>query len=249
MAQNKEVREVFEEAVAIGAAVEKEKSRHSNATARLMVRAAENVYAAHLVEAITPDGYVPVNGGAAGREEVEATARQGRSLSAKGYALLIGFSEAYISRLYRLGFGLAAGVLDPAEEPEPGEKTRWQMVSREVGDSPEIARVLGKDAKEFPTVEALDEAIEAAKVRRAKEREHRAAEKEAAADENTWVPRTPSEQISRLHDLAEALTEGRKLTPRQIERVRVVMDSLRDLIESWIEEHGDGHVPMRRKSA
>lgn len=248
MAQiNKETREVFEEAVAIGTAMDKEKTRHRNAGARLMVRAAENVYAAHLIEAIKPDGYVPTKGGAAGREEATAAAMQGKPLSAKAYSLLIGYSEAYISRLYRLGFGMAAGVLDPDETPKNGEKTRWQMVSREVGDTPEVGRVLGKDAPEVPDGAALDSAIEAARKRREAERTQRVAERESA----TWVPTAPSEQIGMLAELAEAISTGRTLSPRQVERVRVVMDMLRDTIETWIEEHRDGarSIPRQRQAS
>lgn len=239
MAQvNKEVREVFEEAVAIGQAVDKEKTRHRNAGARLMARAAENVYAAHLIEVIRPDGFAPQRAGAAGRQEATDAALRGVPLAAKAYAMLIGFSEAYISRLYRLGFGMAAGVLDPDAHPEPGEKTPWQLVSRDVGDTPEVAKVLGKEAKGMPTPETLQAAISAAQERKAVEREQRAADREAAS-KASWVPDRPSEQIGMMYELAEAIQSGRTLTPRQIERVRVVMDTLRDTIETWIEAHGE----------
>lgn len=232
----KEVRKVFDEALAIGASHQREDKRHKTTVEKLMVRAAFNVYEAHLVEAVKPNGYTPVKRGAAGKEEVEEAARRGVPLTAKGYAQLIGYSEAYISRLYRLGHGMSAGVLDPNEKPENGNgPTRWQLLSRQVGDSPEVAAVLGKDATEEPTIEALDQAIDAALKRRAQEREDAAAA-EAAAEE-TWIPDKPSEQIGMLEELAEVVSSDKRLTPRQIDRVRKVMDTLRETIESWASNH------------
>lgn len=245
MATNKEVREVFEEAIAIGLANDREKTRHRNATDRLMVRAAENVYAAHQAELVRPDGFSPRNTGGEARAEVRKAAEQGRALTAKGYALLIGFSESYISRLYRLGFGIAAGVLNPEETSKDGP-TLWQQVSRQVGDSPEVAAVLGKEVEELPTVEALTEAVEAATERRRVEREQAA----ALAAEETWMPTAPSEQIGMLEELADVLRGGRHLTPKQVERVSTVMDRLRELIEEWAEaESGkpSGSLPRQRE--
>lgn len=232
----KEVREVFDEALAIAASAQRESRRHKTTNEKLMQRAALNVYAAHLVEAVKPNGYTPRHRGQAGKEEVEEAARRGVPLTAKGYAMLIGYSESYISRLYRLGHGLAEGVLDPNEKPQNGDgPTLWQLVSRTVGDSPEVGAVLGKDATEEPTIEALQEAVEAALKRRAQEREDAAAAAEAA--EESWIPDKPSEQIGMLEELAEVVVSDRRLTPKQIDRVRKVMDELRELIESWASSH------------
>lgn len=236
---SKEIREVLDEALAIGAAHDKESKRHRTATERLMARAAENVYAAHLVEAVSGNGFTPTRGGDVGRTEAKEAAQKGLVLSAKAYALIIGYSEAYVSRLYRLGFGMAAGVLDPNEKATDGP-TRWQLISRAVGDSPEVGAVLGKDVAELPTVEALDTAINAAL-------ERRAAEREKAASEATWVPSAPSEQIGMLEELAAVIKVGRTLTPKQIDRVREVMDGLRATIEEWVEAQHEGHVPEQRR--
>lgn len=236
MAVSKEVREVYEEAVAIGVANEREKSRHRNASDRLMARAAENVYAAHQLDLVRPNGYTPKATGAQGREEVKEAARRGVPLTAKAYAMLIGFSEAYISRLFRLGFGIAAGVLDPNEKPTNGGFTLWQQVSRRVGDTPEVGAVLGKNAEELPTRETLSAAIEAALQRRATDRQEVA----ALAEEESWVPTAPSEQIGMMEELCNVLHNGRHLTNRQIDRVRIIMDGLRELIEEWTERERAG---------
>lgn len=224
----KEIREVFAEALDIGVANEKERVRHRRATDRLMVRAAENVYAAHLVEAVHADGLVPANGEAA----CEA-ARKGVPLTAKGYAMVLGFSEAYVSRLYRLGFALAAGVVDPNERSRDGEPTRWQLLSRAVGDTPEVGAVLGKDVDTLPTEEALDEAIQTAQTRRAQERE----DKRNALPPPEWLPDKPNERIERLEELTEVVIHQPRLTPKQIDRLRQVMDELRETIEEWLATH------------
>lgn len=229
---NVDVREVFTEALAISAARAREGTRRRNFNEKMMVRAAENVYAAHLVEAVRPNGYTPSEGGIRGRELVEEHAARGIPLSAKGYAILLGYSEAYISRLYRLGFGLACGVLDPNEKSEGGP-TLWQMLSRNVGDSPEVGEVLGKDAKEVPTLDKIEDAVRRAAERRAQEAEDR---RDAAAQESTWIPTAPSERLARLEELADSLKHGRHLTPHQIDRVRLVMDELRGFIEQWMSE-------------
>lgn len=242
----KEVREVYEEAVAIGVANDREKSRHRNASDRLMARAAENVYAAHQLDLVKPNGYTPKSTGAQGREEVKEAARRGVPLTAKSYAMLIGFSEAYISRLFRLGFGIAAGVLDPHEKPEGGRPTLWTQVSKRLGDTPEVGAVLGKNVEELPTRERLEAAIEAAMKRRASDR----AEAAALTEEESWIPTAPSEQIGMMEELCTILHNGRHLTPRQIDRVRVVMDGLRELIEAWTAaEVGAGSLPEQRVPA
>lgn len=233
-----EVRNVFSEALAIGQARLKETTRHRNANEKLMVRAALNVYEAHIVEAVKPDGYAPNSTGAKGKAEVQEAAERGVPLTAKGFALLIGYSESYISRLYRLGHGITAGVLDPHEKPEPGNgPTLWQLVSRTVGDTPEVAAVLGKDVTEEPSIDALQDAVEMALKRKAAEREEAAAV--AAEEEEAWIPHAPSEQIGMLEELAEVIHDGRTLTPRQIERVRKVMDELREVVESWVSTHSE----------
>lgn len=230
-----EVREVFEEAVAIGSAHERERKRHRTTNERLMARAAKNVYAAHLLDLVKPNGFSPINMGSLGKEEAQEAASKGQALTARAYGLLIGYSEAYISRLYRLGFGIAAEVLDPEEVPEQGRATRWSLVSRQVGDTPEIGSVLGKDAKAIPTIEALDTAIEKAQKRRAKERAEAASR--APAGESI-IPARTGERLDMLEAIAETIEHGRHLTPKQIERVQHVMDELRRTIEGWVEaEH------------
>lgn len=229
----KEARGVLDEALAIGLQIEKERTRHSNANEKIMVRAASNVYAAHLMELIDPQGYSPPHTGAQGREEAKAAATEGMVLTAKAYSLVLGYSEAYISRLFRLGFGMAAGVLDPEEESSDGP-TKWQLLSRTLGDTPEIGAVLGKDVNVLPTKEALEEAIGKAQERKQKERAVAAAQR-AEMPEGP-IPQRPSEQIDLLEDLVGTLMEGRRLTQRQIERVRHAMDEMRGLIETWISE-------------
>lgn len=245
MTIKREVREVYEEACQIGQAKAREATRHRNANERLMVRAAENVYAAHLVEFVKPDGYTPRATGQEALDEIEAAVLQGKALTAKAYSMLIGFSEAYISRLYRLGFALAAGVVDPSEK-QNGGATRWQLLSRAVGDSPEVAEVLGKDVTEVPTVERLDAAIDAAVERRARERLEQA---EKVAAEAGWIPSAPSEQIGMLEELSTVLRHGRTLTPKQIDRVRTVLDNLSALIEDWLAEQHEPTIPRQKVSA
>jgi hypothetical protein len=229
----KEARGVLDEALAIGVQIEKERTRHRNANEKTMVRAASNVYAAHLMELIDPQGYSPPHPGAQGREEAKAAATEGMVLTAKAYAMVLGYSEAYISRLFRLGFGMAAGVLNPDEVSSNGP-TRWQLLSRTLGDTPEIGAVLGKDVNVLPTEEAVEEAIAKAKERKQKERAVAAAQR-AEMPEGP-IPQRPSEQIDLLEDLMGTLAEGRHLTQRQIERVRHVMDEMRGFIETWMRE-------------
>lgn len=231
----KDQREVLDEALAIGTAVEREKSRHRNASEKMMVRAAKNVYEAHLVGIIDARGFTPRHGGEEGREEARAAAAEGKLLTAKSYGLVIGFSEAYISRLYRLGFGMAAGVLDPDEQSGNGP-TRWQIISRTLGDTPEVGDVLGKDVAILPTHEALEDAIRRATERKAEERAAAAAA--AAEMPEGPIPRRPSDQIDLLQDLVGTLRNGRHLTPRQIERVQSTMDEIRQFIEEWMQEEG-----------
>lgn len=235
----KEARGVLDEALAIGLAIEKERTRHRNTNEKTMVRAANNVYAAHLMELIDPQGYSPPHTGAQGREEAKAAATEGMVLTAKAYAMVIGYSEAYISRLFRLGFGMAAGVLNPDEVSSNGP-TRWQLLSRSLGDTPEIAAVLGKDVNVLPNEEALEAAIAKAQERKQRERAEAAAAR--AAEPEGPIPQRPSEQIDLLEDLMGTLAEGRHLTQRQIDRVRHVMDEMRGFIESWMkEEEATGH--------
>jgi len=231
----KEQRAVLDEALAIGTSVERERSRHRNANEKIMVRAAENVYAAHLVNMVDSTGFAPLHSGSQGRAEAREAAQSGKVLTARAYALVIGFSESYISRLYRLGFGIAAGVLDPAEETSNGP-TRGQLLSRSLGDTPEVGEVLGKDVDTLPTVEALEAAIEKAQMRK-REEQAEAATLRAEMPEGP-IPKRPSEQIDLLEDLVGTINKGRHLTERQIERVRRVMDEVRELIEAWVEIEG-----------
>lgn len=241
MAQiTKEAREVLDQALAIGSARLRERSRHTNANERLMARAAENCYAAHLVNMIDSTGFAPQHSGAQGRAEARAAAGEGKVLTAAAYAAVIGYSESYVSRLYRLGFAMAAGIVDPDEESANGEgPTMWQLLSRTVGDTPEVGQVLGKEVGVLPTREALDQAVKSAQERKAREREK---EREArAAMPEGPIPSRPSEQIDLLQDLVGTLSAGRHLTPRQIERVRATMDEMREMIEAWVEvESGNG---------
>lgn len=234
MAQlRKEARGVLDEALAIGVAIEKERTRHRNANEKTMVRAAENVYAAHLMELIDPQGYSPPHTGAQGREEAKAAATEGMVLTAKAYAMVLGYSEAYISRLFRLGFGMAAGVLNPDEVSSNGP-TRWQLISRTLGDTPEVGEVLGKDVNVLPTEEALEAAI--AKAQERKQRERAVAAAQRAEMPEGPIPTRPSEQIDLLEDLVGTIEQGRHLTHRQIDRVRAVMDELRGFIEGWLKD-------------
>lgn len=229
----KEARGVLDEALAIGTQIEKERTRHRNTNEKVMVRAASNVYAAHLMDLIDPTGYSPPHTGAQGREEAKAACQEGMVLTAKAYSMVLGYSEAYISRLFRLGFGMAAGVLNPDETSTNGP-TRWQIVSRNLGDTPEVGAVLGKDVSVLPTDEALEAAIASAQERKSRERAEAAAQK--AAEPEGPIPNRPSEQIDLLEDLMGTLEHGRHLTPRQIERVRHVMDEMRQFIEAWMED-------------
>lgn len=239
MAQIKrEAREVLDEALAIGSARVRERSRHANANEKLMARAAENCYAAHLVNMVDSTGFAMTHSGALGRAEARQAAQEGKVLTAAAYAAVIGFSESYVSRLYRLGFAMAAGIVDPNEESEAGP-TLWQQLSRTVGDTPEVGKVLGKEVDTLPTREQLEEAVTAAQERKARER---ALEREArAAMPEGPIPSRPSEQIDLLQDLVGTLSGGRHLTARQIERVRATMDEMRHMIEAWVEiEQGNG---------
>ena len=204
-----------------------------------MARAAENCYAAHQVNLIDSTGYAPPHSGAQGRAEARQAAQEGLVLTAGAYAQVIGYSESYVSRLFRLGFGMAAGILDPEEESQDGP-TLWQTLSRTLGDTPEVGQVLGKDVSVLPTLEALEAAVAAAKERKARERD---IERQArAAMPEGPIPSRPSEQIDLLQDLIGTLSAGRHLTPRQIERVRSSMDELREMVEAWVEmEQGTGH--------
>lgn len=229
----REAREILDQALAIGTAIERERTRHRNSNEKIMVRAAENVYAAHLMELIDPQGYSPPHTGAQGRDEAKAAATEGMVLTARAYAMVLGYSEAYISRLFRLGFGIAAGVLNPDEVSSNGP-TRWQIISRQLGDTPEVGKVLGKDVSVLPTEEALEAAIAAAQERKSKERAVAAAQR--ASEPEGPIPQRASEQIDLLEDLVGAIEQGRHLTHRQIDRVRAVMDELRGHIETWMAE-------------
>lgn len=248
MTLKQEQREVLDTALSIGSARVRERSRHSNANEKLMARAAENCYAAHLVNMIDSTGYAPAHSGAQGRAEARKAAQEGLVLTAGAYAQVIGFSESYVSRLYRLGFGMAAGILDPDEESDDGP-TLWQVLSRTLGDTPEVGRVLGKEVDTLPTLEAVQEAVAAAKERKARERDIE--RQAAAAMPEVPIPTRPSEQIDLLQDLVGTLSGGRHLTARQIDRVRATMDELREMVEAWVHvEAGDGDsgVPEARAS-
>ena len=242
MATKKEVREALHEAVLIGQSNSREAKRHRTTTEKIMVRAAENCYAAHLVGAVSADGFAPANTGETGKAQVREAAEAGKVLSAKGYALLIGYSPAYVSRLYRLGFGLAAGILDPNERPKQGP-TRWQLISRQVGDSPEVGAVLGKDVEQLPTTQALDAAIEAALDRRAQERAA------AAAAPPEWMPKPTGQRIDYLTELVEVIHDAPKFSATQVERLSHVLDTLRETIEAWMLGHDiEAEHPDRKAS-
>ena len=242
----KEAREVLEQALALGLAIDREKARHRKASEKVMVQAAENVYAAHLMELIDPGGFTPSEVGEAGRAQAREAAREGQVLTARAYGLILGYSEAYVSRLYRLGFGMAAGVLDPYETHEDGSLTRWQLLARSVGDTPEVGEVLGKDVGVLPTVEAVEAAIVKAQERKKAEREAAALERAQMPDGP--IPPRPSEQIDLLQDLVSTIKHGRHLTPRQIERMQATMDEIRLLIEEWMSDEAPPVVPHARAS-
>ena len=229
----KEAREVLDQARSLGTALEKERKRHHTTNEKCMVQAANNVYSAHLLGLIDPNGYVPPHGGAAGKSEAREAAKEGVILTAKAYAMILGYSEAYISRLYRLGFALAAGVVDPEETREDNQPTRWQLLSRSLGDTPEIGAVLGKDVGVLPTEETMQAAIEAAQERKSRERAE-AARRRHEEPEGP-IPTRPSEQIDLLEDLIGTIKAGRRLTNRQIARVQGAMDEIREMIEDWMQ--------------
>lgn len=227
-------RECLKEVLTLGSTLDRERTRHKNANEKLMVQAANTVYAAHLVGAVDASGYTPPHSGGLGKGEARQAAYDGKIITAKALALILGFSEAYVSRLYRLGFGIASGVLDPEETPEgdSGAKTRWQLVSRTLGDTPEVGAVLGKEASTLPTGEMIDAAVTAAQERKQRERADRAAQR--AQEPEGAIPSRPSEQIDLLEEVIGALKSGRHVTPRQIARVQGCLDELREFIEDWM---------------